>query len=208
LLPATSRLRRIVHHPALPYPSIGAFMKELRQQEGIAARALEFLILTAARSGEGRGAVWTEFNLADRLWVIPGERMKAGREHRVPLSDPALTILERLGAAPQQELSELVFPLGPMAMSRVLKGIPGGAGLTTHGFRSSFRDYCAELTAYPYEVAELALAHGVGNATARAYQRGDLFDKRRRLMEDWGQFCAAQPATGSVILIRGAAAIG
>jgi integrase len=183
-------------------------MKELRKQEGIAARALEFLILTAARTGEVRGAVWREFNLADRLWVIPGERMKAGREHRVPLSDPALTILERLGAAPQQELSELVFPLGPMAMSRVLKGIPGGAGLTTHGFRSSFRDWAAECTAYPYEVAELALAHGVGNATARAYQRGDLFEKRRRLMQDWADFCVGRPATGSVIPIHRAAAIG
>jgi len=136
-------------------------MKELRQQEGIAARALEFLILTAARTGEVLGAPWTEVDTKKAIWTIPGERMKAGREHRVPLSDPALTIVERLVAAPQQGLSELVFPLGPMAMSRVLKGIPGGAGLTTHGFRSSFRDYCAELTAYPYEVAELALGLAV-----------------------------------------------
>jgi integrase len=196
LLPARGKVRRVEHHAALPYAEIGAFMAELRQQEGIAARALEFLILTAARSGEALGTRWDEFNLTERLWTIPGERMKSGREHRVPLSDAAIAIAEAIAGIRQ---GEFVFPgrsgdgtLGGKALRRVLADLRDE--LSVHGFRSTFRDWAAEATICPREVAEMALAHAVGDAVERAYQRGDLFEKRRQLMQDWAQHCLSSGA--------------
>jgi integrase len=193
LLPKKSKVRRVEHHAALPYPEIGAFIVELRQQEGVAARALEFAILTAARTGEAIGARWSELDLAERLWTVPGERMKAGKEHRVPLSDAALAILDDMRAIRQ---SDFVFPGGRagrpisnMAMLMLLRRM-GRGDLTAHGFRSSFRDWAAERTGFPAEVAEMALAHTVSDKVEAAYRRGDLFQKRRQLMDAWARHCA------------------
>jgi integrase len=197
LLPQKTKVRRVEHHPALPYPEIGAFIADLCQQEGVAACALEFAILTAARTGEVIGARWDEFNLAERLWTVPAERMKAGREHRVPLSDAALAIVETMAATRQ---GNFVFPggkagrpLSNMSMLMLLRRM-GRDDLTIHGFRSSFRDWAAERTGFPAEVAEMALAHTVADAVERAYRRGDLFQKRRQMMDAWAKFCAARAA--------------
>jgi integrase len=194
LLPKKTKVRAVEHHAALPYPEIAAFIIALRQQEGVAARALEFAILTATRTGEVLGARWAEINLADRLWTIPGTRMKAGKEHRVPLSDAALAIL---AAMPRS--GDYVFPgarqgspLSNMALLMTLRRM-GHGDLTAHGFRSTFSDWCAERTAFPAEVREMALAHAVGDKVEAAYRRGNLFDKRRRLADAWAKFCA-QPA--------------
>lgn len=199
LLPARSKVRRVEHHAALPYLEIGAFMVELRQREGMAARALEFAILTAARTGEAIGARWSEIDLDKALWTIPGERMKAGREHRVPLSAPALAIL---AALPRE--GEFVFggerPLSQMALLMTLRRMKR-TDLTAHGFRSTFRDWAAERTGFPAEVAEMALAHVVGDKVEAAYRRGDLFEKRRQLAEAWAKFCAMPAAGGKVVAI-------
>jgi len=206
LLPKKTKVRRVEHHAALPYVEIGVFMIELRQQEGVAARALEFAILTAARTGEVIGAKWDEIDLDERLWAVPAERMKAGKEHRVPLSDAALTILEDLGKIRH---GGFVFPGGRagrpisnMAMMMTLRRM-GRGELTVHGFRSSFRDWAAERTGFPAEVAEMALAHTVSDKVEAAYRRGDLFQKRRELAEAWAKFCAA---AGKVVPIRKPAA--
>jgi len=177
-------------------------MAELRQRDDTAALALQFLILTATRTGEVRGARWTEINLADRVWTIPAERMKAKKEHRVPLSDAALAILE---AARASRVDDYVFPgrgamLGPNTLMRVLQALDRGE-LSVHGFRSTFRDWAAETTAYAREVAEMALAHTISNQVEAAYRRGDLFQKRRRLMQDWSKYCAAPEASGEVVPI-------
>ena len=208
LLPQKAKVRRVEHHAALPYVEIAGFMAALRQQAGIAARALEFAILTAARTGEVIGARWEEINLAERLWTIPAERMKAGKEHRVPLSAPALAILENLAKVRE---GEFVFPGGRhgraisnMAMLMTLRRMKRD-DLTAHGFRSSFRDWAAERTTFPAEVAEMALAHTVSDKVEAAYRRGDLFQKRRQLAEAWAKFCAAAPAAGQVVPIRSAA---
>jgi integrase len=205
LLPKKTKVHRVEHHAALPYPEIGAFMVELHQQDGVAARALEFAILTAARTGEVIGARWAEFDLAEHLWTVPGDRMKAGREHRVPLSDAALAILKDMRAIRQ---SDFVFPGGRarrpisnMAMLMLLRRM-GRGDLTAHGFRSSFRDWAAERTTFPAEVSEMALAHTVSDKVEAAYRRSDLFQKRRQLSEAWAQFCAAAPAAGQVVPIR------
>ncbi len=202
LLPKRSKVARVEHHAALPYPEIAGFMVGLRQHEGGAARALEFLILTAARTSEVIGAKWGEFNLAERLWTVPGERMKSGKEHRVPLSDAALAIL-----GPPGEPDQYVFPggkagspLSNMALLMTLRRM-GHADLTAHGFRSTFRDWAAERTAFPSEVAEMALAHVVGDKVEAAYRRGDLFDKRRQLADAWARFCTAPPVAGNVVAI-------
>lgn len=192
------------HHAALPYDQIGSFMADLRKQEGIAARALEFLILTAARTGEVIGARWEEFDLTAGVWTIPAERMKAKKEHRVPLSARALEII---GA--QGEPGDFVFagrragqPLSNMALMMTLRRM-GRTDLTAHGFRSTFRDWAAEQTAYPHEVAEMALAHTVGNKVEAAYRRGDLYQKRVGIMRDWAKRCDQADATaGSVSPIR------
>ena len=180
-------------------------MKTLRGQVGMSAQALEFTILTAARSGEVRGARWTEIDLDAATWTVPAERMKAGKEYRVPLSADALAVLNAL---PHDDPNALVFAsprggtLSDMSLTAVLRRMKVDA--VPHGFRSSFRDWCAERTNYPREVA---LAHAIGDKVEAAYRRGDLFEKRRRLMKDWAAFCA-NPETrkGSVISMNTARA--
>jgi integrase len=209
LLPKKSKVRRVEHHAALPYPEIGAFLGELQQQEGITARALEFAILTAARTGEVLGARWGELNLAEKLWTVPAERMKAGREHRVPLSDSAITILEEMRAIRQ---SDYVFPgaksrrpLSNMAFLMLLRRM-GRGDLTAHGFRSTVSDWCSERTNFPAEVREMALAHTVSDKVEAAYRRGDLFQKRRQLMDAWARFCTAPLIAKTANLVPIAAA--
>ena len=189
-------MRKVEHHAALPYGEIGAFMAGLREREGIAARALEFTILTAARTSEALNAEWSEFDLEAKLWSIPGARMKAGVDHRVPLSDPAVAIVRAMVAVKH---SQYVFPghrtgrpLSNMVHLQLLKRM-NRTDLTIHGFRSTFRDWCAEQTAFPREVAEAALAHTVGSKVEAAYRRGDLFEKRRKMMEAWAMYCTAPP---------------
>jgi integrase len=192
LLPAKSKVRRVEHHAALPYGQLPEFVAELRRQEGVGALALEFAILTAARTGEVIGARWDEIDMGARLWTIPGVRMKAGKEHRVPLSDAAMAIVEAMVA----RRGDFVFPggkarrpLSNMALLMTLRRM-GRDDLTAHGFRSTFSDWCAERTAYPSEVREMALAHMVGDRVEAAYRRGDLFEKRRMVMGDWAAYCA------------------
>ncbi len=189
ILPAPGDVASVTHHEALPVRDVGAFMVKLREQAGMGARALEFAILTAARSGEVRGAKWAEFDLAAAVWTVPAARMKAGKEHRVPLPEPALTLLQAL---PRIDDGELVFPaprggqLSDMTLSAVLRRM--GVAAVPHGFRSTFRDWCSEHTNYPRDVAEMALAHAIGDKVEAAYRRGDLFDKRRQMMGDWAAF--------------------
>lgn len=203
-LPQLSRKSRIEHHAALPIDDIHGFMNLLAQVEGMGAKALEFLILTAARSGEVRGATWSEIDLDAGTWSIPAERMKASRPHRVPLSPRAVELLEGL---PRFEGVDLVFPgksgkaLSDMTLTAVLRRMKVKA--TAHGFRSTFRDWAAERTAVPGEVAEMALAHAVGDQTEAAYRRGDLFEKRRELMSLWAKFIETPPAKGKVHNLRG-----
>jgi integrase len=203
LLPKKWKVRRVEHYAALPYSEIAEFMVGLRQQEGIAARALEFAILTAARSGEVIGARWSEINVAERLWTVPAERMKSGREHRVPLSDAALTVIESMVVFRQ---GDFVFPGAkggrPSSQSAMLTLLhrSGGEELTVHGFRSAFRDWCAEATNFTSEVAEMALAHSVGDKVEAAYRRGDLFEKRRQLAAAWARYCDAPAAEGRVVV--------
>lgn len=211
VLPARSTVAKIAHHPALPYRELGAFVKDLRAQAGIASLALEFAILTASRSNEVIGATWGEFDLREKVWIIPGERMKAKKEHWVPLSKRALAILASAQALREnpEDLASPVFvsprggSLSNMAMLAVLKRM-GRTDLTTHGFRSTFRDWAGETTAYPREVIEHALAHQLKDKAEAAYARGTLLDKRRRLMADWQKFCDTVPETqdGDVIEIR------
>jgi integrase len=205
LLPKKSKVRRVEHYAALPYVEIANFMAGLRQEEGVAARALEFAILTAARSGEVIGARWSEINVTERLWTVPGERMKSGREHRVPLSDAALTVIESMAALRQ---GVFVFPGAkagrPSSHSGMLTLLhrSGGEELTVHGFRSAFRDWCAEATNFPSEVAEMALAHAVGDKVEAAYRRGDLFEKRRQLAAAWARYCDTPATEGRVVPLR------
>lgn len=200
LLPAQSMVQRVQHHAALPYNEIGVFMAELRAQEGIAARALEFTILKVARTGETIGALRAEFDHAEKIWTVPGERMKAGKPHRVPLTTADVKLLNALPV-----LSDYVFagrgegkPLSNMAMLELLRRM-GHAELTVHGFRSTFRDWAAERTNHSNIVVEMALAHTIESKVEAAYRRGDLFEKRRRLMNDWTAFCLASTAGGKVI---------
>lgn len=199
LLPARSKVQRVEHHAALGYDDMGAFMVALREHSGVSARGLEFLILTAARTGEVLGAKWEEVDLGKKVWTIPASRMKAENAHRVPLSPVAVTILEGMATLKETETAEYVFPgarkgrpLSNMAFLQLLKRMERG-DLTAHGFRSTFRDWASERTAYPREVAEMALAHTIGDKVEAAYRRGDLFDKRQRLMEDWAEFCSTVP---------------
>jgi integrase len=201
LLPKRQKLTR-GHHAAMPFAEVPDFMGRLRERDAVAARALEFTILTAARSGEVLGARWEEIDFERAVWTVPATRMKGGREHRVPLSSRALAILKRLDEA---RISEFVFPgqrqgkpLSGMAMEMILRRM-NADGVTVHGFRSSFRDWCGEVSTFPREVAEAALAHVAGDATERAYRRGDALDKRRTLMEAWAQFC--EPKLDNVVSI-------
>lgn len=193
LLPSPEKVAAVRHHPALHYARMGEFMASLRRQEGDASRALEFLILTAARTSEVTGARWQEIDMGNALWIVPADRIKAGKEHRVPLSAPALAIVQAMAETRQ---NEFVFPGGRrgrpltnMAMAGVLKRMKRGE-ITVHGFRSSFRDWAAERTNYSREVAEMALAYAVGDKVEAAYRRGDLLEKRRRIMADWAKHCA------------------
>lgn len=198
ILPARTRLSR-GHHKAIAYEQIPAFVGALRAREAVAALALEYTILTAARSGEVTGAIWAEVDLAKAIWTIPADRMKAAKEHRVPLSSRAVAILESL----QPLGSDYLFPgakggkLSGMAMGMLMRRMKVDA--TVHGFRSGFRDWAAECTGYAHEVAEMALAHTIENKVERAYRRGDLFDKRRRLMDDWSTYCASDGTAGATV---------
>jgi integrase len=192
LLPRRSKVARVKHHTALPYGEAPTFMHEVRVRTEVSARALEFTILTAARTGETIGARWPEIDFKTKTWIVPPDRMKGGREHRVPLSDRAIEILENL---PRK--GEYVFPGGqakePLsngAMLATLDRMERG-DVTVHGFRSSFRDWAAEQTSYPNHVVEMALAHAIKSDVEASYRRGDLFEKRRRLMRDWTKFCSA-----------------
>jgi integrase len=201
LLPARARVRAIEHHAALPYAELPAFLASLRTREATAARALEFLILTAARTGEVIGARWNEIDLHDKTWTVPAARMKAQREHRVPLSARAVAILQEM-QAPRNRDDDNAFvfagpgpgaPLSNMAFLMLLRRMELN-DLTVHGFRSTFRDWAAERTDYPNHVVEMALAHAVSDKVEQAYRRGDLFEKRRRLMQQWATFCTTTPA--------------
>lgn len=198
----------VEHHAALPLVEAPTFMAELRERKSMSALALEFLILTAARTGEVIGARWSEIDQEARTWTIPKERMKAKAEHRVPLSPPAIEILKGL-----ERRGEFVFgaaftgkPLSNMALLELLRGMRPGT--TTHGFRSTFRDWAAERTNYPNHVVERALAHTIPDKVEAAYRRGDLFEKRRRLMGAWAGFLAKPvPAvTGAAVIHLGATA--
>jgi integrase len=211
LLPARGKVRRVNHHPALPYVEIGSFMSELRCRDGIAALALEFTILTAARSGEVRGACGAELDLTDSIWTVPEDRIKGEHEHRVPLSPAALDVLRRLmerRAIRSLPADGFIFPgartgrpMSDMTLSAVLKRIKR-YDITVHGFRSTFRDWTAEQTNFPREVAEMALAHAIDDEVEAAYRRGDLFDKRRRLMDAWAKYCLAPRTAGKVVPMR------
>jgi integrase len=192
--------RRDGHHAALPYPEIADFISGLQARKGVAAKALEFLILTAARTNEVLGATWAEIDLEGRVWTIPGSRMKAGKEHRVPLSDAAVALLDTSQPRP--------FPLGSMALLNLLQRRMNRHDLTVHGFRSTFSDWCAEQTTFPSEVREMALAHTVGDKVEAAYRRGDLLEKRRQLAEAWARYCEAPAVGDRVVPIRGLVAAG
>jgi integrase len=200
-----SKVAKVQHHAALPYDDTGAFMAELRKVEGMGARALEFAILTATRSGEVRGATWQEIDLQKAVWIIPAERMKASKEHHVPLSPDTVALLKAL---PKLGDSPYVFPgtkgqLSDMTLTAALRRM-NRSSLTAHGFRSTFRDWAGERTNYPREVCEHALAHKLKDKAEAAYQRGSLFDKRRALMNDWAKYCGTPSvkATDNVIPIN------
>ncbi|ODP37108.1 tyrosine-type recombinase/integrase [Sphingomonas turrisvirgatae] len=190
----------VKHHAALPFREMADFMVELRKRPAMAARALEFTILTAARSGETRGMTWDEVDLEARLWTVPGTRMKAGQTHQVPLSDGAVAILEAVKPA-KVKPETLVFPaqrggaMSDMALSQLLKRMNRG-DITVHGFRSTFRDWAGELTQFGREEIEMALAHTIESAVERAYRRGRAVDKRRELMSDWGRYCVERVESG------------
>lgn len=199
-LPARSKVTPVEHHPALPWGEIGGFLIALHKQPGIAARALEFAILTAARTGEVLGARWGEVDLQAKLWTVPAVRMKGGREHRVPLAVPSSTLLLAMAKLRTVDSPDaFIFPgavagsqLSNMAMAMALRRMKR-ADLTVHGFRSTFRDWTGENTDTPREVAEAALAHVLGDKTEAAYARSDLFERRRKLMDGWAAFCLLPP---------------
>lgn len=201
LLPSPSKVRTVEHHAALPYADLPAFLTALRAQEGIAARALEFLILTAARTGEVIGARWNEIDLLDKTWTVPAARMKAHREHRVPLSPRALAILTEMRAAcKDDDGNAFVFlgrkigtPLSNMAFLMLMRRMARG-DLTAHGFRATFKTWASERTSVQNEIVEASLAHVIGDKVEQAYMRGDLFEKRRRLVQQWATYCATAPA--------------
>jgi integrase len=201
LLPARFKVRSVEHLAALPYAALPAFLANLRQREAVAARALEFLILSAARTGEVIGARWNEIDLLNKTWTVPAARMKAHREHRVPLSPRALGILQEMQVARDGDNSDaFVFPgpraskpLSNMAFLMLLRRM-GLHDLTVHGFRATFKTWASERTSFQNEIVEAALAHVIGDKVEQAYRRGDLFEKRRRLMQQWETFCATAPA--------------
>ncbi len=192
------------HHAALPYVEVPAFITNLTGREAIGASALEFTILTAARSGEALGATWTEIDLDAAVWTVPAARMKARKEHRVPLCPRAVAILQAVQPLNTRDSADApIFPgakggqLSGMAMAMLMRRM--GSVATVHGFRSAFRDWAAECTAFAHEVCEMALAHTIGNKAEAAYRRGDLFDKRRKLMESWATYCTSPVAAGAKV---------
>jgi integrase len=201
LLPAPKKIAKVEHHPAVPVKKVAEFYTALRERSGTAARALEFALLTAARSGEVRGASWAEIDLDAKLWVVPAERMKAKKEHRVPLSSAAMKLLQGL---PRMEGSDLLFPaarggqLSDMSLTAVMRRM--GLDSVPHGLRSTFRDWVAECTNYPRELAERALAHTLTNAVEAAYHRSDVLEKRRTLMQDWAKFLATPYAASEAVV--------
>jgi integrase len=212
ILPARARVRKVAHHAALPFDDMPMFLAALRGRPGMAARALEFAIFTAARTAEVLGARWSEIDLGAKVWTVPAERMKGAREHRVPLSEAAFAVLEEVRplalmrdgkpdpAAPAFPGPRPALSMSNMTMLMLLRRMKR-EDLTAHGFRSTFSDWAAERTAYPREVVEMALAHTIGDKVEAAYRRGELFDKRRKLMESWAQFCEAPPS-GKVVALR------
>jgi integrase len=201
ILPARSRVAAVEHHAAMPYSAVPAFVATLRQHKDVRAFALEFLVLTAGRANEVLGARWEEIDLAARKWTIPADRMKSGKEHQVPLSPSAAAVLKKLSGD-----GEVVFrgenrsSISDNSLRKWAQAI--GCQFTVHGFRSSFRDWAAERTNYPSEVAEMALAHRVGSHVENAYRRTDMFERRRRLMADWAAFCEIATVDAEVIPIR------
>jgi len=199
VLPKPSKVAKVVHHPAVPYQQINAFLTKLRGTEGLNARCLELVVLTGVRSGEARGARWPEFDLHAATWTIPGERTKSGRPFKVPLSTQAVALLRRL---PEFGDTDLVFPnskaeqLNDNRISEVMRALE--PGMTVHGFRSSLRDFLGEQTDTPHEVCEMCLAHAVGDGTVRAYARSDLFEKRRVAMQLWGDHCDREVVQATV----------
>lgn len=197
ILPKAQRLKKVQHHKAVAIEELPSFINELRRRNGTAARALEFLVLTAARSGEVRGMTWAEVDLERGLWIVPASRMKAGKEHRVPLPSVAMNLLKEL---PQFEGSDLVFPaprggqMSDMTLTAVMRRMKRDE--VPHGFRSTFRDWVAERTGYPRDLAEMALAHTIANAVEAAYRRGDMLERRREMMGDWCCFATGQPVDG------------
>jgi len=207
VFPAKSTVRAVKHHAALPYAELPSFFALLSEEDGTGAQALAFTILTVARTTEATCSQWPEVDMTGAVWTAPGERMKGGREHRVPLPAAAMKILRHQhkvtggtgyifpGLKPKK-------PLSNMAMLKVLERM-GRDDLTVHGFRSTFRDYIEEQTAFPGSVAEAALAHVVGDETEAAYRRGDIFDKRKQLMNAWARYCTTPGQSGKVISIKG-----
>lgn len=200
ILPKPSAVAQVEHRPAVPWPMIGVVMASLAAGKGVSAMAVRFVCLTAVRSSEARGAVWAEIDLKEQVWTIPPQRMKTRREHRVPLSRQAILILEDMQAVSAGPAS-YVFPggrpegsLSDVALSKALHVAAGTKAVTVHGLRSAFRDWAAEMTDHPRDVAEMALGHVVSDQVEAAYRRGDLFDKRRRLMDDWGRFTNIEPS--------------
>jgi integrase len=203
-LPKRARIQKIKHHAALPFADIADFLVAMRQREGVAARALEYLVLTAARTAEVIGATWAEVDLIQKIWIIPANRMKSHREHRVPLCERAIEILRSL---PHEDGNLHCFigarvgtGLSHMAFATLLRRMRRN-DVTVHGFRSTFRDWAAERTNYPNHVVEMALAHAVGDKVEAAYRRGDLFEKRRRLMLQWADYCRSKPVSADIVPI-------
>jgi integrase len=210
-LPRPGQIRAVRHYPALPYREVPEFLQKLRKQRGIVATALEFTLLTAGRQGETREAQWSEFDLDAGLWTIPAKKMKARREHHVALNEPAVAVLRKVAPLKRRE-NDFVFPglkpgkpLSQHVMKNLMRCMGYAGTATAHGFRSSFKDWSSELTAFSTEAIELALAHAVGDRTEAAYRRGDLLEKRRLLSQAWGDFClgSAPPAASNLISFPG-----
>ncbi|MDE2165519.1 MAG: integrase arm-type DNA-binding domain-containing protein [Alphaproteobacteria bacterium] len=207
ILPAPTKVRAVKHHAALPFDELPAFLADLRNQGGAAARALEFTILTVARTKQTIGAQPSEVSAASKIWTVPGERMKAGKEHRVPLAPRALELAGEAAAGYLFPGPGRDQPLSNMAMTMVLRRM-GRDDITVHGFRSTFRDWAAERTNFPSEVVEMALAHAIDDKVEAAYRRGDLLEKRTRLMNAWANFCATAPASKGDNVVRLKASAG
>jgi integrase len=195
MLPSPAKIAAPQHHAALPYQELPALMAELRSRDSLSARALELTILCATRTSETIGASWDEINLKDRTWTVPASRMKAGKEHKIPLSNRAIEVLRGISRRGTR-----IFPFSNMAMLELLRGMR--PGLTVHGFRSCFMDWCHETTNYPKTVIDMALAHKVGDKVEAAYRRGDLFTKRIKLMTIWAEYCEKTPISSSILAFR------